>query len=379
MRKNANLASKSLCLAVMLLLCIGLLTVTKVHAEDYEELKYTAVNSFDELFEKYETNEAVINMNWKDFTYNYIKTLHFTVKEDGWFAIRSYNYAPQVFLYSNNMFTKKVKENRTYYVIGGKDYYWNTKQTFYLTKGEYWIEFTGLVASAYNGIDCFCEGGAVGDYGDCTIKTGFFFLPTSKILNIDSITYSDNNSVANVTFKPISKNISKIFLYDNIVSSQSDFFSSISSHNIFAKYIYYGTDDERREIEDCVANGFEISKDNGTYTLCIEFKDDEYKAYPVAVSFTIDQIGVEASKIEVKSVKLNKTKATLKVGDTLTLKATLKPKNATDKTISWKSSNKKVATVDENGIVTAKKKGTCTITATSSSGKKAKCKITVKK
>ena len=58
------------------------------------------------------------------------------------------------------------------------------------------------------------------------------------------------------------------------------------------------------------------------------------------------------------------------------LKATL-DKNATDK-VTWSSSNKKVATVDKNGVVTAVKKGTVTITAKTSGGKKATCKVTVK-
>jgi len=80
-----------------------------------------------------------------------------------------------------------------------------------------------------------------------------------------------------------------------------------------------------------------------------------------------------------KAVKLSSNKATLKVGEIIKLKATLKPKNVTDKTITWKSSNKKVATVDKNGKVTAKKKGTCVITVTIANGKKAKCKITVNK
>ncbi len=76
-------------------------------------------------------------------------------------------------------------------------------------------------------------------------------------------------------------------------------------------------------------------------------------------------------------VKLNKTKATLKKGKTLTLKATLTPRNASKK-ITWSSSNKKVAKVNKNGKVTAVKKGTAVITAKAASGKKATCRITVK-
>ena len=71
-------------------------------------------------------------------------------------------------------------------------------------------------------------------------------------------------------------------------------------------------------------------------------------------------------------VKINKTKATIYVGKTTTLKIT-----GTNKKIKWSSSNKKIATVSSKGKVTAKKKGTATITA-KVNGKSYKCKVTVK-
>lgn len=72
------------------------------------------------------------------------------------------------------------------------------------------------------------------------------------------------------------------------------------------------------------------------------------------------------------ATKLNKKSATIVKGKTLTLKVT-----GTKKRIKWTTSNKKIATVTSKGKVTAKKKGTCTITAKVGS-KKYKCKITVK-
>lgn len=81
-------------------------------------------------------------------------------------------------------------------------------------------------------------------------------------------------------------------------------------------------------------------------------------------------------KIPAKKVKLSKSKVTLKKGKSVKLKAKLTPSNSTDK-VTWKTSNKKVAAI-KNGKVTAKKKGKATITAKTTSGKTAKCKITVK-
>lgn len=72
------------------------------------------------------------------------------------------------------------------------------------------------------------------------------------------------------------------------------------------------------------------------------------------------------------TVKLNKTKATLYVGQTVTLKV-----QNTSNTVKWSTSKKSVATVSAKGKVTAKKAGTAKITA-KVNGKKYTCKITVK-
>lgn len=83
--------------------------------------------------------------------------------------------------------------------------------------------------------------------------------------------------------------------------------------------------------------------------------------------------------IAVTGVTLNKKTLTLNAGQTFTLKATVKPSNATNKKVTWKSDNTKVATVSSAGKVTAKAKGTANITVTTKSGsKKATCKVTVK-
>lgn len=82
----------------------------------------------------------------------------------------------------------------------------------------------------------------------------------------------------------------------------------------------------------------------------------------------------------VKSLKISAKSKSLKVGKSYKLKATISPKNATNKKVTYQSSNKKVATVSKSGKITAKKKGKATITVTSKSNPKvkAKCKVTVK-
>ena len=77
------------------------------------------------------------------------------------------------------------------------------------------------------------------------------------------------------------------------------------------------------------------------------------------------------------SVSIYPTSKTLKPSETVTLRATVSPSSAYDKSVSWTSSNDAVAEVDEEGVVTAISPGTATITATTINGKTATCKVTV--
>jgi uncharacterized protein YjdB len=83
-------------------------------------------------------------------------------------------------------------------------------------------------------------------------------------------------------------------------------------------------------------------------------------------------------KQPVKSVKIKKS-VKLKRGKTYVLAVKIKPADATNKNVKWKSSNKKVASVSK-GVIRAKKKGRAVITVTTNDGKKkAKCKVRVTK
>ena len=88
-------------------------------------------------------------------------------------------------------------------------------------------------------------------------------------------------------------------------------------------------------------------------------------------------VTVNKKVVAVTSVTLNKTELTLTEGDSETLTATVKPDDATDKTVTWTTSDASIATVDANGKVTAVKAGLATITA-KAGDKSATCKVTVK-
>ena len=80
--------------------------------------------------------------------------------------------------------------------------------------------------------------------------------------------------------------------------------------------------------------------------------------------------------VAVTGITLNKTTATLIEGETLALSVTVSPDNATDKTVTWTSSDASVASVS-GGTVTALKAGKATIIA-SCGGQAATCEVTVK-
>ena len=89
------------------------------------------------------------------------------------------------------------------------------------------------------------------------------------------------------------------------------------------------------------------------------------------------QVKVINPPVIATGLELNYTEKTMLVGEVLILKGTFTPADATDKTLTWKSSNENVATVSQNGSVTAKSGGKVTITATTSNGIVAGCVISI--
>ena len=116
-----------------------------------------------------------------------------------------------------------------------------------------------------------------------------------------------------------------------------------------------------------VSNGTVTAKSEGSTTITVRTSNNKTATCYVTVN---------PKNIAVTSVELNKSSATIEVGNTLNLTATIYPSNATDKSITWNSSNTSVATVS-NGTITAKSVGTATITVKTSNNKTATCYVTV--
>ena len=106
----------------------------------------------------------------------------------------------------------------------------------------------------------------------------------------------------------------------------------------------------------------------GTATITVTTKDGSKTA--------VCTVTVKNPVISITGVKLDKTALTLDTGKTQKLTATVSPTNATNKSVTWKSSNTAIATVASDGTVKAVKAGTVTITVTTADGKKtASCNI----
>ena len=117
------------------------------------------------------------------------------------------------------------------------------------------------------------------------------------------------------------------------------------------------------------------NNESGVYNTHIYAYDNSYRGNCAgAVTLTAT---VPVPTVAVSGVRLNKTSLSFTgTGSSQTLTATVSPSNATNKTITWSSSNTSVATVS-NGVVKAVGFGTATITAKSNNGKTASCSVTV--
>ena len=129
------------------------------------------------------------------------------------------------------------------------------------------------------------------------------------------------------------------------------------------KGVTYTSSDEKVAT---VSNGVVTAVGKGTATITATGANNTTSSVTITV------------KQPVTGVTLNKTTLELEKDQTEKLVATVLPTNADgDKTVTWNSDNNAVATVSQDGTVTAVGKGSCNITATTQNGKTATCKVTV--
>ena len=150
--------------------------------------------------------------------------------------------------------------------------------------------------------------------------------------------------------------------------------TTAKDNNTGRLYCFSGTSGEVCTVEIELGDNVSIGKHN---IVLKNISLSDYSSVSHAVSdYTLE---LDVHPIEVTSVSLNTTTLNLVEGDTENLTATVMPANATEKDVTWTTSNGNVATVDAQGKVTAVAEGTAIITVTSVNGKTAQCNVVVAK
>ncbi|MBR1635562.1 MAG: Ig-like domain-containing protein [Lachnospiraceae bacterium] len=138
------------------------------------------------------------------------------------------------------------------------------------------------------------------------------------------------------------------------------------------KTLSWGSEDENVATVD--ENGLVTAVAKGETTITATSKDGTDISGLCKVTVTDSS----EEPVPVTGVTLNKTSLTMAKGKERVLTATVSPDNATNKNVTWSSSDSSVASVDENGVVTANEAGAATITVTTADGPyTATCEVTV--
>ncbi len=136
-----------------------------------------------------------------------------------------------------------------------------------------------------------------------------------------------------------------------------------------AKNAYFTYKSSNSSVAGVGTTGLVVAKSAGTATITVTSRNGK----SASVDITVIEI------VKPQSVTVSPASVTLKIGESKTIAATVKPDNAKDKSVKWSSSNTAIATVDNSGKITGKKEGTATITVKTVNKKSATVAVTVKK
>ena len=172
--------------------------------------------------------------------------------------------------------------------------------------------------------------------------------------------------------------------YNGYLSATSNYYNYLQTVTSVGQYSSFSIDVNSRGVASIKANYFNKNKIrynyySGLFTCYSSGQYDValYQEYVADTTPTPAPEQEEDTTVSVTGVSLNNSSLSLEVGNTKTLTATVTPSNATNKNVTWVSSNSSVASVT-NGKVTALKAGTTTITVSTVDGSfKASCKVTV--
>ena len=173
----------------------------------------------------------------------------------------------------------------------------------------------------------------------------------------------ENRTIENVNVEEVTLNKTQI----NIEEGKTEtLIATIEPTNATNKNVIWTSSNEEIATVD---GGVVTAKKAGTAIITVTTED--------GAKTSNCTITVEPKIVNVVEITLNKEQISIKEGETEVLTAIIEPTNATNKNVTWTSSNEEIATVD-GGVVTAKKAGTAIITATTEDGAKTtNCTVTV--
>lgn len=251
----------------------------------------------------------------------------------------------------------------------------NTSSVSILVNQTYQLEATISPDNASNKNIMY----TISDNNVASVSTSGLIRGVSEGSSVITVTTEDGNykdtCLVNVTSSSSYIPVSDISLNtDNIylqIGEDYDLIATISPNNATNKEIEFAIEDEdiatidnNGHIEALVKGGTYITataKDNGLFAECYLYVSDS-----------------APQEIHVTSVSLNTNNIELTVGDKEKLDTTVLPKNATNKTVAYSSSNNSVASVDSYGQITANAVGNATITVTTNDGGyTATCLVTI--
>ena len=209
------------------------------------------------------------------------------------------------------------------------------------------------------------------------------------LMTITEMKQESGNEVTRESKKdPFTVSIS--YKVQNSVNSEDDLagfgIALYKSNTMKEKILQYGVSQHRPGwyYYDTYNISFGSGLADGTYKIQAIYEDKDGNIHKAQGSdYRYIKAVVKGNKVtltnypQIGTVKLSKSKVTIQKGKTVTLTATVSPSSLADKSVTWKSSNKKVATVSADGKIKGVKVGTATITCTSSTGLSANCVVTV--
>lgn len=363
----------SILLAVLMLTAMGTVAVTSASAEETATVNGVVANVGDTVTIDYFIKSDCI---WEDFQG------HVTYDYDG-LQLESFEM-PDV---TTGIMTNTLNKGLVYY--GGFDI--NSNYKFYNEVNFYRIKFTVRQTGNYvvNNVLEFADG----NNADMIVDDGVILNPARLITRevvtaapkptetttTTTVPKTSNNTVPSSTTPTVTSStpspstpvaVSGVALNKKVatvnVGKKVTVKATVTPANADNKTLVWTSSNTKiATVSNGVVKGVKAGR------VIITAKTTDGSNISATCTVTVKQ--------PVTSISLSK-KATMYTGKKLTLKAKVNPANASNKALTWKSSNTKIAKVASNGVVTGVKAGTVKITATAKDGsrKSATCTVTVR-